>query len=117
MLGQTYKMKQPPEHEFQLQLNSNRGQSSVRFRRLQAEDYLDGCADIDPSYLCRSVNGECRGDYAAHYYKFSQLSHSRVRTRFIQEDVSLHLASIPSQMQEKHLVDVAAYMGVCIHIL
>jgi hypothetical protein len=30
----------PLEIEFQLQLNSNHGQSSIRFRRLQVEDFL-----------------------------------------------------------------------------
>jgi hypothetical protein len=62
----------------------------------------------------------CRGDYAEHYYKFSQLYHfvwNGIRISFLQEDISLHLAVIPSRMQEKHLTHVATYMEVCIHIL
>jgi hypothetical protein len=82
---------------------------------LPIED-LDGAPDLDPSMLCRAVEGMCRGDYAEHYYHFSRLCcfvWSRIRARFLDEDVSLHLALVPSQMQEKHLTHVAAYMGVC----
>jgi hypothetical protein len=160
----------PLEIEFQHQLNSNRGHSSIRFRRLQVEDFLakatlgfvdpelnftegmcmlmstlmatvrsvridlgvavplpflpiedlEGAPDIDPSMVCRAVDGNEGGDYAVHYYKFSRLCHyvwGRIRTKFVHEDASLHLATVPSQMQEKHLAHLATYMGVCIHIL
>jgi hypothetical protein len=83
-------------------------------------DDLDTVPDIDPSYVCRAVAGMCRGDYAEHYCKFSQLCHGvweRVRTLFLDTDISLHLATVPSQMQEKHLAHLAVYMGVCIRIL
>jgi hypothetical protein len=53
----------PLEIEFQLQLNSNRGQSSIRFRRLQVEDYLTkavlGFVDPELIYTDRSL-GACR---------------------------------------------------------
>jgi hypothetical protein len=35
-----FDVNSPLKLEFQLQLNSNRGHSSIRFRRLQVEDYL-----------------------------------------------------------------------------
>jgi hypothetical protein len=76
--------------------------------------------DIDPNLICCAVEGMYRGDYAVHYYAFSQLCHyvwARRRTEFLHEDVSLRLAIIPSQMQEKHLAHLATFMGVYIHIL
>jgi hypothetical protein len=110
-----FDINSPLELEFQLQLNSNRGHSSIRFRRLQVEDYLtkavlgyidpelnytegmcmlmsvlmatvrsvridlgvaislpflplDGLEetpDVNPSLICRAVDGNTRGDYTA----------------------------------------------------